>query len=154
MNKHSILLAGLCTLLLIGMGKISVWAQSKAGQCTNSVLALNMAPVKKLAVKKPCSSKKEKRVNESPQRAISGTAGYYNNVMIDELNETFINAYPGLATTPAAKPCPPGTIKDPRKITACNASKKQKCDSQKEKETPKRLRPSATVKLAKYIIEQ
>lgn len=157
MNRHSsILIASLFTFLLMMVGHDVLFAQSMAGKCSGTVLALNTAPFKRserrIAVKKPCD-KNEKRINQSPQRSAVESLGYYNNVTIDQLGETFINSYPGL-TEPVSKPCSSPKKEGNKKLTACRSQEKKKCDTKERETTPKRLRPSATVKLANYVVEQ
>lgn len=157
MNKKYLLVAGLFTFIFLGNNGLNVFCQSKAGKCSGSILALNMAPIKiaeKSSSKKaPCSTTK-KRVNESPQKTNAGSSGYYNNVAIDQLGETFINSYPGLTTVPAPKASPPNSIEAKKQLTACrNSLEKKTCSSKDPKIAPKKLRPSATVKLASYTSE-
>ncbi|PHN02851.1 hypothetical protein [Flavilitoribacter nigricans] len=161
MNKHTFFIAGLFTFLLLsGTNGFHLFSQSKAGKCSSTLLALNMAPVKvaeaRSAAKKPCD-KEEKRINQSPQDTKVGSSGYYNNVTIDQLGETFINSYPGLtsgSSATAKKPCSSQLKEEQKKLTACRESlKKKQCPSKEEELAPKKLRPSATVKLASYTVE-
>lgn len=155
MNRHSMLAASLFILLLIIPGYNGLFAQSKA-KCTGTVLALNSAPVKRAekrsAVKKPCDNT-EKRINQRPQQTAVTSLDYYNNVTIDQLGETFINSYPGL-TEPVEKPCSSKIKSENKKLTACRSQEKKDCDPKEKDTTPRRLRPSAAVKLASYVVEQ
>lgn len=155
MDRYSILIAGLFTFLFVGIGAVTLFSQSSSAKCPNGILAINMTPVsiskRSETTKIPCE-KEKKRLSESQETAVHRSISYYDNVMIDQLGDTFINALPGLTSSPApSRPCNSADKqKDKKQLTACETLKKKNCEPKAEDEEPKQLRPSATVKLAHY----
>lgn len=143
----------LACIVLVALCSVSLQAQTVKGKCSNEVLALNTTPhalSKHMAAKKLCP-KKEKRINQSPAAAAERDLFFYRDIDPDQITEPYINTFPETATQveESLRSSNHNNVGEgPIQKLSCKNQTKKECS--KPKPQPKRVRPSATVKLVKY----
>lgn len=141
-----------CFIMII-VCSTSIQAQTVKGKCTGEVLALNSAPtaLEKARAEKKICPKKNKRINQSPTSSTDHDLFYYRDIDLDQVTDPYINTFPETASqveeSLRAAEADETDGKVPQKLSCKNQLKK---DCTKEKPQPRRVRPSATVKLVKY----
>lgn len=155
MKTKSLMPTILSVLLCSVLFPVQSIAQN-AGKCGAQVLAMNMTPLAanaELSVKKPCK-KETLKINQSPRSNTATGSIQYNNIAFDQLDQPFINQYPEMNGScdkkgkTAQQGSPTGQQDKAKQLTACKNQEKKEAESKTE--SPKRVRPSATVKLVKY----